>query len=168
MSRLYVVTGAPGAGKSTLLPHLAVYAFATVDFDELLERDGSLLGINITSPLADSVWPAYNRLWVKITAMMLRAGGDVLVLCPLTPAEWAGASAGTTGPPHVLWARLDCADADRRTRLAVRGWKSDQIEEALKDAEELRHTVDREFTTTGRSPAETAAALGLWINSNKE
>ncbi|MEU5426230.1 hypothetical protein AB0H73_11565 [Streptomyces olivoreticuli] len=168
MSRLYVVTGAPGAGKSTLLPYLAAYPFGTVDFDELPESDGSLLGIDITSPTTDSVWPAYNRLWVKIAAMMLRAGGDVLVLCPLTPTEWASASAATADPPPVAWARLDCADADRRTRLAARGWEFDQIEEALKDAEELRHAVNREFTTTGRSPAETAAALGLWINSDTE
>ncbi|GAA5062993.1 hypothetical protein GCM10023336_41870 [Streptomyces similanensis] len=168
LSRLYVVTGAPGAGKSTLLPHLAAYPFATVDFDELPERDGSLLGIDITSPSADSVWPAYNRLWVRITAMMLRAGADVVVLCPLTPAEWASAAAGVPDPPHVLWARLDCADADRRTRLAARGWNADEIGEALDDAEELRHAVDREFTTTGRSPAETAAALSLWITSERE
>ncbi|WNI27659.1 AAA family ATPase [Streptomyces sp. ITFR-6] len=168
MPRLYIVTGAPGAGKSSLLPHLAAYPFGTVDFDELLEHDGSLLDINITSPAANSMWPAYNRLWVKIAVMMLRAGGDVLILCPLTPAEWASASAEISNPPPASWAHLDCADEDRRTRLAARGWMPDQIEEALKDAEELRSAVSREFTTTGRSPTETATALGLWVCGDTE
>ncbi|WP_405616527.1 hypothetical protein OG292_23720 [Streptomyces sp. NBC_01511] len=164
MPRLHVVTGAPAAGKSTLLPHLAAYPFATVDFDELPERDGMLLGIDITSPSASPVWPAYNKLWVKIATMLLRAGRPVLILCPLTPAEWLDASAHTTGgPPHTAWARLDCADTDRHDRLAARGWEPGQIEEAIEDAAELRGVVDREFTTTGRGPAETAAALAHWI-----
>ncbi|MEU7576358.1 hypothetical protein AB0B50_01960 [Streptomyces sp. NPDC041068] len=84
-------------------------------------------GIDITSPSAASVWPAYNRLWVKIAHMMLRVGRPVLVLCPLTP---------------------------------------DEIEESIQDAEELRASVSREFSTTDRGPAEAAAAD--WITGGSE
>ncbi|MFE0176346.1 hypothetical protein ACFWZ2_28925 [Streptomyces sp. NPDC059002] len=146
---------------------MRTYPFGAADFDELPEPDGSLMGIDITSSSASAVWPAYNRLWVRIAAMMLRGGRPVLLLCPLTPDEWAGAAADVVGLPCVVWARLDCTDADRRARLAARGWESGQIEEAVKDAEELRAAVDREFTTTGRSSAEVAAAVADWVNSSR-
>ncbi|MFE7192284.1 hypothetical protein [Kitasatospora sp. NPDC057541] len=168
MSVLHVITGAPGAGKSTLLGHLGAYPFGSVDFDELPEPDGRLLGIGITSPSASPVWPAYNRLWVKIANMMLRAGGPVLILCPLTPGEWASAAADVVDPPRTSWAHLDCTDADRRARLAARGWGPDRVEDAIKDAEELRCAVDRQFTTTGRSPAEVASAVADWITNGPE
>ncbi|MFF8770825.1 hypothetical protein [Kitasatospora sp. NPDC015120] len=163
MTILHVITGAPGAGKSTLLRHVAAYPFGTVDFDELPGPDGRLLGVDITSASASAVWPAYNTLWVKIASMMLRAGGPVLVLCPLTPGEWASAAAGAVDAPRTTWAHLDCADADRRARLAARGWGPDRIEEAIEDAGELRGVVNRQFTTTGRSPADVAAAVAEWI-----
>ncbi|MFE6665104.1 hypothetical protein ACFVFH_16290 [Streptomyces sp. NPDC057697] len=169
MPKLHVITGAPGAGKSTLLQHLGAYPFASADFDELPESDGRLLGIDITSPSASPVWPAYNRLWAKIAAMMLRSGRPVLILCPLTPSEWAGAAFGdVVDPSCVAWARLDCVDADRRARLAARGWDREQIEEAIKDAEELRCVVPQQFTTTGRSPVEVAAAMADWVSSGSE
>ncbi|MFE6865015.1 hypothetical protein ACFVFS_00495 [Kitasatospora sp. NPDC057692] len=168
MPKLHVITGAPGAGKSTLLPHLAAYPFGSVDFDELPEADGRLLGIDITTPSASPVWPAYNRLWVKIASMMLRTGGPVVILCPLAPSEWASAAADFAQPPRVAWAHLDCADADRRARLAARGWDPERIEEAIKDAEELRSVVDRRFTTVGRSPAEVAAEVADWVSGDSE
>ncbi|MER7701363.1 AAA family ATPase [Kitasatospora sp. NPDC097605] len=168
MPKLHIITGAPGAGKSTLLRHLGAYPFGCADFDELPEPDGRLLGVDITSPPASPVWPAYNRLWVRIAAMMLRAGGPVVILCPLTPGEWQDASGDAVEPPRAVWARLDCADADRRDRLAARGWDPDRIEDAVKDAEELRCMVEREFTTTGRSPAEVAAAVAAWTTDGSE
>ncbi|MFG2222891.1 hypothetical protein [Streptomyces sp. NPDC048644] len=166
--QLHVVTGAPGAGKSTLLRHLGAYPFATVDFDELLESDGSLLGIDIASPEASLAWPAYNRLWVKIATMLLRAGSPVLILCPLAPDEWTAATAHARNPPGAAWGRLDCDDADRRVRLAARGWTPEQIEEAVEDAEELRLAIGREFTTTGSSAADVAAAVADWVLNGAE
>ncbi|MFI7277463.1 hypothetical protein [Streptomyces sp. NPDC049879] len=169
MSKLHVITGAPGAGKTALLPHLGIYPFASADFDELPEPDGRLLGIDITASSAGPVWPAYNRLWVKIATMMLRSGGPVLILCPLTPGEWAStALRDAAGPPHVTWARLDCSDTDRRARLAARGWDAEQIEDAVEDAAELRCVVDQQFTTTGRSPAEVAATVADWVTNGSE
>ncbi|ONK15649.1 AAA family ATPase [Streptomyces sp. MP131-18] len=163
MPTLHLVTGAPGSGKSTVLPHLAHYPFGAVDFDELLAPDGSLLGVPVASPAASQVWPLYNRLWAKIVHMLLRAGRPVLVLCPLTPEEWERAAAGVAGLPRAAWARLDCDDAERRTRLAARGWGNAPVEEALRDADDLRRVVDREFTTSGRSAADVAADLAAWV-----
>lgn len=168
LSQLHIVTGALGAGKSTILRHLGAYPFGAVDFDELPDADGSLLGIDIISPAAGSVWPAYNRLWAKIAEMMLRAGGPVLVLCPLTPREWASAVGRAVEPPSAAWARLDCADEDRRARLVARGWGPGEIEEAIEDGRELRHAVDREFTTSGRDAAEVAAAVAEWVSGGVE
>ncbi|MDT0442870.1 AAA family ATPase [Streptomyces johnsoniae] len=163
MPTLHLVTGAPGSGKSTVLPHLAHYPFGAVDFDELLEPGGSLLGLKVASPDAEAVWPLYNGLWARIVAMLLRAGGPVLVMCPLTPDEWERATAGVAGLPRAAWARLDCDDEERRTRLAARGWGDAPVEEALRDADDLRRVVDREFTTSGRSAADVAAALAAWV-----
>ncbi|MFJ4685232.1 hypothetical protein [Streptomyces sp. NPDC088789] len=161
--RLCILTGAPGAGKSTLLDILVGFPFATVDFDELLEPDGTLLGIDIASPTAEPVWPAYNRMWARLAALLLRGGGPVLVMCPLTPDEWTEAATGVPGLPDPEWARLDCADTDRRARLAARPWGSEEIEEALADAEELRGLVPRAFTTSGRGTAEAAEAVARWV-----
>ncbi|MET8831957.1 hypothetical protein ABZX40_14335 [Streptomyces sp. NPDC004610] len=165
MGRLCVLTGAPGAGKTLLARELRAYPFAAVDFDELLEPDGSVLGIDIASPSvsAESVWPAYNRLWLRITALLLRAGGPVLVLCPLTPGEWAAAGPDLAGLPSADWARLDCADADRTARLTARGWASADIADALADAGELRAVVEREFSTTGCAPARVGAGVAEWV-----
>lgn len=163
LARLCIVTGAPGAGKTALLDELKGYPFAAVEFDELPEPDGSLLGIGITSPSAEPVWPAYNRLWAKIAAMMLRGGGPVLVLCPLAPDEWDKAAASIAGLPRADWARLDCDDPDRRARLAARGWDAEEIADALTDADELRRAVGREFSTSRRTVADVAAAVAQWM-----
>lgn len=164
MPTLHLVTGAPGAGKSTLIAHLAAYPFVAVDFDELIDPVGELLGVDVRSSSASRVWPGYNKLWVEIIALLLRGGGPVLVMCPLAPDEWRrAASAASAAVPEAVWARLDCADADRRARLAARGWDDGRIEDAVGDAAELRRAVGREFTTSGRSAAATAEALAEWV-----
>ncbi|GAA1903604.1 hypothetical protein GCM10009837_28850 [Streptomyces durmitorensis] len=166
MTDLRLITGAPGAGKSTLLAHLRHGRhgpFTVVDFDELPDPDGHLLGIEITSPAASAVWPAYNRLWVRVASMLTRGGRPVLVTCPLTPAEWEAAAAGVTDAPKPQWARLDCEDRDRRARLTARGWHDAEIEEALQDARELRDLIGTEFSTSGRAPSDTASAVAAWL-----
>ncbi|MCC3777470.1 AAA family ATPase [Streptomyces sp. UNOB3_S3] len=164
MPTLHLVTGAPGAGKSTLIAHLAAYPFVAVDFDELIEPVGELLGMDIRTSAASRAWPGYNKLWVEIIALLLRGDGPLLVMCPLSPDEWERAvSAVPAALPEAVWARLDCADTDRRARLAARGWDEGRIEDAVEDAAELRRAVGREFTTSGRPAAETAAGLAGWV-----
>ncbi|MFC4511559.1 MULTISPECIES: AAA family ATPase [Streptomyces] len=164
MPTLRLLTGAPGAGKSTLIAHLTAYPLVAVDFDELIEPIGELLGVDVRSSAASRVWPGYNKLWVEIVALLLRGDRPVLVMCPLAPDEWrrAASAASAAVPEAAAWARLDCSDADRRARLAARGWDDGRIEDAVEDAAELRRVVDREFTTSGRSANATAAALAEW------
>ncbi|MFJ2811544.1 AAA family ATPase [Kitasatospora sp. NPDC087271] len=161
-----LITGAPGAGKSTLLGRLRERPVTVVDFDELPDDDGRLLGIDITSPDASGIWPDYNRLWVRIAGMLARGGGPVLVSCPITPAEWEAAAADVPDAPEVVWARLDCADHDRRVRLAARGWSAEQVEEAVQDADELRELVPMAFTSSDRAPAEVAEDVLRWITDS--
>ncbi|MFF1696162.1 hypothetical protein ACFVXC_21450 [Streptomyces sp. NPDC058257] len=175
MADLRLITGAPGAGKSTLLAHLRQDPrqnlrqhprqgpFTVVDFDELPDPDGRLLGIEITSPDAGAVWPDYNRLWVRVASMLTRGNQPVLVTCPLTPAEWEAAAAGVADAPEPEWALLDCDDRDRRTRLTARGWDDAEIEEALQDARELRDLIGTGFSTSGRAPCDTATAVAAWL-----
>ncbi len=118
---LFFLSGAAGTGKSTLIPHLARLAQGVVvlDMDDLLD-EGRVLGIPIATPVAASIWPAYNRLWHRLTVAVRRSGVPVLLLAPPPPDD---------GPLEV-WARdpglhpalLDCAPGEQRRRLRARGW----------------------------------------------
>ncbi|GAA4207340.1 hypothetical protein [Actinocatenispora rupis] len=164
MTRLRLLTGAPGAGKTALLPHLTAYRgrIVAADFDEVLDARGTVLGTDITGPAAEPLWPAYNRLWARFARILLRSDAVPVLLCPLSPDEWRSAAVGLLDGVEVAWARLDCADGDRRTRLAARGWDARRIAAALDDAAELRRTVPRSFSSTGRSPADLAADVAAW------
>lgn len=160
---LRFVTGAPGAGKTTLLPHLVARpGILAAEFDDLLDGDGAVLGSVIAAPTAAPLWPAYSRLWVRVVRLLLRSELPVVVLCPLTPAEWRDAAGESLGRIEVGWALLDCADADRRTRLAGRGWDAARIDDAVADAAELRAAVPTRFSSTGRTPADLAADVASW------
>ena len=70
-----MVTGAPGSGKSTVVPELVRLSpgnLVVMDMDELLDDNGRLLGIDIASPTAAPIWPAYNGLWLRITELIRR------------------------------------------------------------------------------------------------
>ncbi|MFI7154414.1 hypothetical protein ACIBO2_56685 [Nonomuraea sp. NPDC050022] len=62
LAPLYLLTGAPGAGKPTLLPHLieAADGLIVMEMDELLEQDGTLLGVRIAEPAGGAT--AYEEL----------------------------------------------------------------------------------------------------------
>jgi predicted kinase len=134
---LAVLLGAPGAGKTTLLRHLHGRPMLVADMDEILE-DGALLGAPIASPEGAGSWPAYNRLWARIIAMIVRANVPVVLSAPVTPSEWrdAATDAGLDVPTTFLL--LDCADDVRSRRLAERAWSASRIGEAVADAAALR------------------------------
>jgi hypothetical protein len=157
LAPMYAISGAPGAGKSTVVPHLLTAAAGEVvmDIDELLE-DGRLLGVPIATPEAAPVWPAYRRMWQRITGISRRAGHPVLFLSPNTPDEVEGATACLL---------LDCADDIRARRLRARGDTDRQIEEALNDARDYRHHFDAILVTDDLKPSQVADRILAWTRS---
>jgi hypothetical protein len=156
---LFVVTGAPGAGKTTVVPELVRLnpgGLVVMDMDELLDDHGRLLGIDIASPTAAPIWPAYNALWLRITELIRRSGIAVLLLTPGLPAEL----------PEGRWLHLDCPDDVRRKRLAVRGWREAEIEEALADAAEIRKHVPRSVRGDV-APERSAKKILEWVRGEK-
>ncbi|TWD80319.1 dephospho-CoA kinase [Kribbella amoyensis] len=150
-----MVTGAPGAGKSTVVPELVRLGpdgLVVMDMDELLDDDGRLLGIAVADPEAAPIWPAYNALWLRITALVRRSGSPVLLLTPALPQEL----------PEGRWLHLDCPDDLRRDRLAARGWSTAAVEDALQDAVELRKMVPRSVSNQG-TPEDAAQQILTWI-----
>ncbi|WP_350280243.1 AAA family ATPase [Kribbella sp. HUAS MG21] len=159
MTRLFVVTGAPGSGKSTVVPELVRLSpgnLVVMDMDELLDDNGRLLGIDIASPTAEPIWPAYNGLWLRITELIRRSGIPVLLLTPGLPSQL----------PEGRWLHLDCADAVRRKRLAQRGWAEDQIAEALADAAEIRKLVPRSVRGDV-APERCAKSILEWLRGER-
>jgi predicted kinase len=153
---LFLVSGAPGSGKTTLISHLVRISahIVVMDMDELLE-DGRILGTPIAVPEAASAWSEYNRLWVRITAIIRRSGIPVLLSCPLRPAEAESAGADSRDP-QVHWALLDFSAAEQAKRLDARGWTRTQIEAAIDDAERGRAAITTVFRTD-QAPAEKIA-----------
>ena len=153
---LFLVSGAPGSGKTTLISHLVRISahIVAMDMDELLE-DGRILGMPIATPESAPAWTEYNRLWVRITALIRRSGIPVLLLGPLHPAEAALAGADAQDP-QVHWALLDCSAAEQAKRLAARGWTQTQIEAAIDDSARGRAAITTVFRTD-QAPAEKIA-----------
>jgi broad-specificity NMP kinase len=161
--QLTVLLGAPGAGKTTLLSRLHTRTDLLVaDMDEILE-DGALLGVTVATDDAAAQWPAYNRLWVRILAMMTRAGVPVLLSAPVTPSEWQLAvdEVGLAVPTGFVL--LDCEDSVRSRRLGERGWSDSQIRDAVTDATELREFGLPVLDTTERSVADVGADLSRLV-----
>jgi len=149
-----VVTGAPGAGKSTVVPELLRLndgGLIVMDMDELLDDEGRVLGIDIACSDGAPNWPAYNHLWLRITELVRRSGSPVLLLSPLIPSEL----------PEGRWLHLDCPDDVRRKRLLMRGWNQADIDEALKDAAEIRKLVPRSVSGNG-TPEQSARQIIAW------
>ena len=162
---LFLLSGAPGAGKTVLASHLVKLARSLVvlEMDALLE-DGCLLGIPIASPEAAPIWPAYNRLWLRLTAVIRRCGVPVLLLSPLLPPEVEAADTGLRNGP-VKWALLDCAPGEQARCLRARGWRRTDIEDAIHDAEQARRAIDTVFRTDVTSPDDVARQVLAWTAS---
>lgn len=149
-----MVTGAPGAGKSTVVPELLRLnhgGLVVMDMDELLDDEGRILGIDIACADGAPNWPAYNHLWLRITELVRRSGSPVLLLTPGIPSEL----------PEGRWLHLDCPDDVRRKRLLLRGWNAADIDDALKDAIEIRKLVPRSVNGNG-TPEQSAREILAW------
>lgn len=158
---LLFVCGAPGVGKSTLARALAQRAngqFIALDMDELLDDDGRLLGVTVSSDESAAIWPEYNRIWGRIGNLIGRSGATLVLFGPLTPKELA--VAGFNGP--VKFALLDCPDEVLQSRLEKRGWTEAAICAALADADEARVEIPTRISTD-RSAEEALTELIDWI-----
>lgn len=164
MPPLLFLSGAPGSGKSALAPLLAgraAGAFAVFDMDEILDDAGGLLGMPIASRGAESAWPAYNDLWLRFAALVVRSGVPVLLLGPLLPHE-VTASPARQLFTDVRFALLDCTDDERTTRLQRRGWPADRITSALADAAAARDAIP-DVIQSAPTLEGTADAVITWM-----
>lgn len=153
--QIVAVCGPPGAGKSELLPYLVdqLVPWIVVDLDEILEPDGTLLGVQVGGSAGEANWAAYEALWSRIFDMMTRSGHSVVVLSQIPSVE------GLSNPasPVTRWILLDCPDEVRRQRLLRRGWSEDRIAECVDFAAQGRRLIREAVTTTPtETPAETA------------
>lgn len=143
------VLGAPGSGKSSLVPLLRerLAGWVILDWDALMGPAGELAGTAISH--SPRTWPAYSRL-VRAAADLARPN-PVLLLGVCTPDELSDWPAGP-------WALLDCSDAERRTRLAVRN-DPDCTADAIEDAASYRSLGLPIIDTTGRPLSAVAEEL---------
>lgn len=149
------IAAPPGTGKTTLLPHLVAAArgrAVVADIDEILE-DGALLGTPIAVPEAAPLWPAYDRLWLRISELVRRAGMPMLLLVQVPDP-------GDPGEGVLLGWEVD--DAVRAQRLRARGEGPTVIADAREDAATLRTLVPPERllrSAATEGPERTAAAI---------
>lgn len=158
---LFLLSGASGTGKTTLVPHLARQArgLVVLELDDLLE-DGGVLGVPIATPQAAPIWPAYNRLWHRITRAVRRSGTPVLLLAP-PPDE--GVDDVWSGEADLHRALLDCAPKEQARRLRARGWSADEVEGAVLDAEQVRRAIRTVFRTDLDAPEIAARKVLDWV-----
>jgi hypothetical protein len=149
------VLGAPGSGKTAVAGPLAALLprHAVLDWDALMEPATALAGRPIRQ--SPSTWTAYRDL-VRAVIRIL-APRPVVLLAVCTPSElpdW----------PINAWVLLDCADQERRQRLASDGRLGD-IDGAIADARQYRDLGLPVIDTTGRTPSQVAAAIAQFAGS---
>lgn len=155
-----VVTGAPGAGKSATVNELLKLESDLVvfDLDWLHESAGELARTPIYSDA--STWPAYNKLWFAVLAAVAKNSKKPVLFCPLDKADLDDSF------PAVKWLLLDCDDAERRRRLAKRGWDEMRVLEALEDARDLREQISTRVDTVASDPVEVARKVLEWTRQS--
>ena len=147
------VLGGPASGKSTVASALAklLPGHAVLDWDAFMMPAGALAGREIRQN--PETWPAYREL---VHAMVMAVANlPVVLLGVCTPAE-------LDGWPIDAWVLLDCADDERRRRLAGVA-APDQVEDAIRDAREYRLLGLPVIDTTGLRPEPAAAELAQFI-----
>lgn len=148
------VLGAPGSGKSTIVPLLAglLPTHVVLDWDAFMMPATALAGRDIRQN--PETWPAYRELVRTVTATVAHLPVVLLGVC--TPAE-------LHGWPINAWALLDCADHERRRRLA-RHVEPDRVQDAVRDGREYRSLGLPVIDTTSRPPAAVAAELAQFVH----
>ena len=149
------VLGAPGSGKTTIAPALAglLPGHAVLDWDAFTRPAAALAGREI--PGSPATWPAYRELVHAVIGVMAHLPVVLLGVC--TPDELKDWPIGT-------WVLLDCADQERRRRLA-RHAGPQRLADAIGDGREYRQLGLPVIDTTGRTPMAVAAELARFIQS---
>jgi hypothetical protein len=152
------IAAPPGTGKSTVLPYLVEFArgrAVVADIDEILEN-GALLGVPIADPAAAHSWPAYDRLWARITGFVTRADIPVVLFDQVPSAD------DPEDPALLGW---EIGDAHRAERLRARGEGAALIEDAAADASMLRSLVPAErLVRTPEDATPGRCAEILWAH----
>jgi hypothetical protein len=148
-SMIHYVLAAPGAGKSAVAPHLRAFLPGSVILDWTRSwvppKHWQALpsGRHHRPGLATSSW--YGPL---LTRSGRSAPSCSSVCTPQQLSDW----------PNGEWLLLDCADDERRTRLAPRR-NPTQTEEAVADAASYRTLGLPVLDSTDLNPLRVATAI---------
>lgn len=157
---LLVVTGASASGKTTIVAPLATALAAecvTFDADLLLDAAGAL---SRGEPID---WPAFHAALLAVAHGVAQSGRPTVLLAPLGPGtleslparRWIG---------DIRYLVLDCPDDVRRERMAARPpWRRHDVEDQVSWGRWLRLNVPDRVDTTRGTPADSAAAVAVWV-----
>lgn len=168
---LVQICAPPGTGKSTVVPHLVALSNreVIVDIDEIL-TDGALLGIPIASAAAAPLWPEYDRLWLRIAAIVRRSGHPVIMFVQVPDEDGFGPD---VDDPTKIMLGWQVSDTVRASRLRARGWDAEQIHGAAADAHLMADMLPAERLVTspegeeaGVSAERLLAAVRRLLDSN--
>jgi diadenosine tetraphosphate (Ap4A) HIT family hydrolase len=150
---IHYVLAAPGTGKSAVTRHLRALlpGWAVLDWDAFMDPAETLAGVDIRQ--APQTWSGYERL-VRTIVDQIRVNTVILgVSTPHQLRDW----------PHGDWLLLDCADDNRRIRLAPRRNPA-ETEQAITDAASYRSLGLPVLDTTDLEPREVATAIARVIH----
>jgi hypothetical protein len=161
---VFVITGASGSGKTTvfapLVDALASDAVLVFDVDWLIDPLAALAG---DAGMGEPHWVALRDAWLCVAHGVAQANRATVLLGPFIPEHLERLPA-RQWISEVHFGVLDCADDERRRRLAVsRGWRDPKIDDHIRFAAWLRANVGPVFRTDEASPAEVAGALAAWV-----
>lgn len=122
-----------------------------LDWDAFMMTASVLAGREIRRH--PETWPAYRELVHAVIAAVAHLRVVLLGVC--TPAELNGWTIDT-------WVLLDCADHERRRRLAQH-IEPDRVQDAVRDGRAYRSLGLPVIDTTGRKPAAVAAELARFV-----
>jgi hypothetical protein len=126
-------------------------AHVVLDWDAFMAPAAALAGREIRQ--SPGTWPAYRQLVRTVLESVRHLPVVILDVC--TPAE-------LSGWPIDAWVVLDCADQERRERLAHRG-DPESAEDAVADAREYRSLGLPNIDTTGLTPYRAATELANFV-----
>ena len=146
---IHYVLAAPGSGKTAVAPFLRSLLPGSVvlDWDAFMDPAEALAGVAISE--TPEIWAKYGQLVRVIVEQVLPVNIVMLGVC--TPGQ-------LRGWPDGRWLLLDCADAERRTRLSRRGHPT-VTEEAITDAGVYRSLGLPIVDSTDLEPHKVAEAI---------